>query len=334
MAARAHDRLGHELVEAHVLGRGRRLAVAGQRDEVADEVAQLLGLLDDVVEQCAPVGLAHRRGVAQHLDVGAHRGHRGAQLVRGVGHQLALLGLRGLQAREHRVEARRHPPDLVVPVGLDAPAEVAGGLDVLGRVGQLGDRRDDAPREEPADARRQRRAEGDERDEHPPQALEDAVESSSERATWTAPIGPSGAVSTRRCSALDVVVGEAAAGVAVGGRERRPGHGQLGTAGAGRAGSRCRWGARAGRSRPGRRGSGGGERSPGRPAAARRRRERRALVEGARCRAARRRPGRAAGCARRRRRTSDASTSVTPTMSADISVSLARSAMRQPSRST
>ena len=99
VAAGADDGLGHQLVEAHVLGRRRRLAVARQGDEVADEVAELLGLLDHVVEQGAPVDLAHRRRVAQDLDVRAQRGHRRAQLVRGVGHQLALLGLGGLQAR-------------------------------------------------------------------------------------------------------------------------------------------------------------------------------------------------------------------------------------------
>ena len=272
VAPGADDRLGHELVEAHVLGRRRRLAVAGQRDEVGDEVAELLGLLDDVVEQRAAVGLAHRRRVAQDLDVRAQRGHRRAQLVRGVGHELALLGLRGLQAREHRVEARGHAPDLVVAVRVDAPAEVAGGLDVLGRLGQLGHRGDDAPREQPAHAGRERGADGHERDEH------DAAGAGGRgrRPRASAPPGrrrsaPSGAVSTRRCRPSIVVIGEAAAGVAVGRREGLPGHRQGRAARPGRAGSRCRWAARAGRSRRGRRGWAAACARPGARAAARRR---------------------------------------------------------------
>ena len=60
--------------------------------------------------------------------------HRRAQLVRGVGHELALRGLRGLHAIEHRVEALRHPADLVLAARADAPPQVTGRLDVLGRV--------------------------------------------------------------------------------------------------------------------------------------------------------------------------------------------------------
>ena len=55
-----------------------------------------------------------RAGLGQHLDVGAQRGDRRAQLVRGVGHELALGGDRALQRVEHRVEAGRELADLVV----------------------------------------------------------------------------------------------------------------------------------------------------------------------------------------------------------------------------
>jgi hypothetical protein len=168
----------------------------------------------------AAVGVAHPRRVAQHLHVGAQRRHRRAQLVRRVCDELALLGLRGLQAREHRVEARGHAPDLVVAARVDAPAEVAGGLDVLGRVGQLGHRGDHAPREQPAHARGERGAGGHERHEHCSQALEDMI-GIRERARHL-----HGADRSQRrdedpqVQAVDVVVGEAAAGLAGGGRER------------------------------------------------------------------------------------------------------------------
>ena len=75
----------------------------------------------------------------QDLDVRAQAGDGGAQLVRGVGDELAL-GVHGcverahrpLERVEHRVEAAGQAPDLVFACGLDAPAEVLGERDVLG----------------------------------------------------------------------------------------------------------------------------------------------------------------------------------------------------------
>ena len=90
MAARAVDGLGHELVEADVLDRRGGVAVAGELDEVGDEVAELLGLLDDVVEQRVALGLRQVRRVAQDLDVRAQARDRRAQLVRRVGDQPPL----------------------------------------------------------------------------------------------------------------------------------------------------------------------------------------------------------------------------------------------------
>ena len=95
---------------------------------------------DHVAQQRAPLALLELGAGEQDLHVGAQRGHRGAQLVRGVGHEPALGGLRGLHAVEHGVEALRHAPDLVLAARPDAATEVAGGLDVLGRARELGDR--------------------------------------------------------------------------------------------------------------------------------------------------------------------------------------------------
>lgn len=85
--------------------------------------------------------------------------------MRRVGDELALGGDRvgqcragGLQVVEHGVEAIGHAPDLVVAAVLDAAREVVGRLDVLGRVGHLGDRRQDLTREQAADGERERGA--------------------------------------------------------------------------------------------------------------------------------------------------------------------------------
>ena len=123
-----------------------------------DQGRELLGLVEDVGGHRRALGGAEALPVAQDLGVGAQAGDRGAQLMRGIGHQVALRGQRsgerglgGLEAVEHRVEAPAHAPDLVLPGGRDAPSEVPGALDVLGHLGELGDRRHHRAREEPAE---------------------------------------------------------------------------------------------------------------------------------------------------------------------------------------
>ena len=124
----------------------------------------------------------------------------------------------------------------------------------------------DAPREQPAHAGRERGADGHERDEHAPQALEDAVgvrerarhlhRADRSRAARSARAGAGRRRRDRRSRRCDSPL--AVASGLLGHRQRsgrRPD----------RAGSRCRWAARAGRSRRGRRGSAAGVRSPGRP---------------------------------------------------------------------
>ena len=72
------DRLGDELVEAHVLAFGgvRRLAVAGQRDQVGDEQPELVGLRDDVVKDLVALAGGEVRLRSEHLGVRAHARHR------------------------------------------------------------------------------------------------------------------------------------------------------------------------------------------------------------------------------------------------------------------
>ena len=87
--------------------------------------------------------------------------------MRGVGDQLPLgpdrlveLVARALQAHEHRVEASGQLADLVVGVNVNAAGEVLGLGDVLGRLRDLGQRRQHAPRGQTPEHERERDAAG------------------------------------------------------------------------------------------------------------------------------------------------------------------------------
>ncbi len=89
-----------------------RRVLAGQLDQVADQRGQLGDLGLHVVEDLGAVGrrAASARpaaGRGEQLQVGAHRGQRGAQLVPGVGDEPALLFLGRGERAEHLVEAVR-----------------------------------------------------------------------------------------------------------------------------------------------------------------------------------------------------------------------------------
>ena len=81
-----------------------------QLDQVADQRRQLRDLRLHVVEDLGAVRLGQRRSAGpgrggEQLEVGAHGGQWGAQLVTGVGDQPALLLLRRGERAEHVVEA-------------------------------------------------------------------------------------------------------------------------------------------------------------------------------------------------------------------------------------
>ena len=113
---------------------------------------------------------------AHHLDVGADRGERGAQLVGGVGdeallllEQLLELVVGGLDPIEGVVEGGGQLPDLVLLGALGkAAAEVAGPTDALHRAGEHGERTQPAPGGEPGAAAGDEQAgdAGDEQDLH------------------------------------------------------------------------------------------------------------------------------------------------------------------------
>ena len=177
VAACALDRGRHELVEPQRLGWvARDLAVAGELDEVADQLAELLELGDEVAPQALAVGGRQVAAGAEHLEVGAQRRERRAQLVRRVGDELALGALRVVERLEHRVERRGQPRELVVALRLDAARQVARAGDVLGGLGQLGDRSHGVAGGEAAEERRQRDAAEREQPEAEPQPRERRVD--------------------------------------------------------------------------------------------------------------------------------------------------------------
>src|SRR6202020_682620 len=112
----------------------------------------------DIAEQTLTVVRLHLFDLLlEQLDVRAQTRDGRAQLVRGVGDELALrvYGVvershRALERIEHRVEAAREPPDLIRADRLDSPAEVLRQRDVLGRLCQALERKhggagDEAP---------------------------------------------------------------------------------------------------------------------------------------------------------------------------------------------
>ena len=157
MPARPVDRLGHERVEPDVLGVRLALVAPRQVDEVPHQDGQLVDLALDLLEQALALGRRQIAG-AQHLEIRPQRRDRRAELVRGVGHELALRprgvleragGL--LQRVQHGVERVGEARELVVARGIDPAAEILGLGDVLGGLRQPLHRRHCRARHEPAE---------------------------------------------------------------------------------------------------------------------------------------------------------------------------------------
>jgi hypothetical protein len=116
--AGALDGVRDDPVEADVVGGppvGGSLAhgPTGELHDVADERGELVELLDDVPAQTLAILGLQARGVLEDLDVGAQGGDRGAQLVAGVGDQVALGLQRARECVERGVEAGGEPGELV-----------------------------------------------------------------------------------------------------------------------------------------------------------------------------------------------------------------------------
>jgi hypothetical protein len=119
-----------DLVDADLVGQLAGAGAAGELDHVGHERGQLVELPDHVRPQGLALMGGQAVGLAKGLDVGAQAGDRRAQLVAGVGDQLAL-GLDGaLERVERRVEAAREAGELV-------PARRVHALRGIGIGGEL-----------------------------------------------------------------------------------------------------------------------------------------------------------------------------------------------------
>ena len=198
MQARALERPGGGQVEAHVLDLDLLDLGLGQVDEVADEHRQLAQLRlrggHDAARSRGGQALAER----ERVEVGLHARQRRAQLVRGVGDELALGQARALERGEHRVEARGQPPELVLLAGVDAMAEVLRARDAFGGAGQAAHRHERRARDEQPERRGERDAAQAHDRQHELQVGERAVDVGSAAAPPATP-RPAGArsVSTR-----------------------------------------------------------------------------------------------------------------------------------------
>jgi AraC-like DNA-binding protein len=178
-SACARERLADEHVQAHVLGFEvpRGLLAAGEIDQVVDQRRQLLDPVDHLAQQLLALARVDIRLLLQNFNVRTQARHRRAQLVRSVGHQLALgvhrrvqRADRALQRIEHRVEAHRQPANLIrAPRTLDAARKIARARHMLGRACQATHRRDHCSRHQPPEQRRQRDPTKRDRDQDQPQ---------------------------------------------------------------------------------------------------------------------------------------------------------------------
>jgi hypothetical protein len=176
----------HDVVQAQLLGRlDRTLARAREIDEIADEDREVLELCPDRCEDACALGGGHAVGALEQLDVGADRGQRRTQLVRGVADQLALRLARGLQGAEHRVEGGGQAPGLVIGDGLDAMVQLARGRDVLGGRGEPPERPRRRARHRDTEPRGQADTADRDREEDPAQPSERVLDIREGLATCT-----------------------------------------------------------------------------------------------------------------------------------------------------
>ena len=157
----------HEVDQIDVLHGFIRARVGREVDELGDEITQLLELDLRGVDQLRPLRLVEGSRALEQFDVRAQRREGRPQLVARVHDEPLLLSARRSERGEHRVEAAREPPELVVPPDLDAVPELLGLRDLLGCDRELFDGADDAPRDQPGGRGRDRRS--GERDEQEPE---------------------------------------------------------------------------------------------------------------------------------------------------------------------
>ena len=150
---RVPDRVGADALEVDRLGAQRpALVELGQEEEVLDQPAHPGRLLLNPLERLAPARLVGEAAPGQQLRVPPDGRERRAQLVRGVGHELAqaFLGLRLLRERpldlgQHLVQRAPEPADLGPVLSFGHPLGQVARRDGARRVGHLAERAQAAP---------------------------------------------------------------------------------------------------------------------------------------------------------------------------------------------
>jgi hypothetical protein len=122
---------------------------AGEEEEVVDEPRERLRLGARGLERLAVLGLGARRLGERQFGLAADDGHRRAQLVRRVGHELPLLVHRGLDAREQSVEGAGQPGQLADLAARREPLVERARLDAGGAAAHGVDGGEPAPRHRP-----------------------------------------------------------------------------------------------------------------------------------------------------------------------------------------
>ncbi len=128
--------VANEVGEVERLERLIGVLSTGHRDDLVDEVGQLLGLGPQIGDDGITVVIAEVRVPLQRVEVGAEAGERCAQLVTGILHQATLVVLGSCECGEHAVEGGGQPADLVVAGVAGVDVELPGALDVFGSPGQ------------------------------------------------------------------------------------------------------------------------------------------------------------------------------------------------------
>ena len=153
--ARPLDCVVHDRVEPDVAGLGARFAAPGQLDHVAHQRGELVELLDHVGPQSGAVLGREQLLLAHQLKIGSDRRDRGSQLVRCVGHQIALGLHRALERVERAVERASQTGELVRTHHVESlvldPLRV--GRDRLGLAGEARDRDQRRPRHQEPEQR-------------------------------------------------------------------------------------------------------------------------------------------------------------------------------------
>ena len=107
--------------------RSHALVQAGEDEQIVDQALHAGQLAPgELLDVAHPLG-GEVRFARQDLELTAYRGQRGAQLVRGVGDELALAREGVLEPIQHVVEGLREHPDLVTrALRCDSVGEIAG----------------------------------------------------------------------------------------------------------------------------------------------------------------------------------------------------------------